>query len=141
MLRAVGEPKRMDRAVRRLQAALRGIPARGVRLTWRGGELRTTIHWVRDDGYDRAAWAFVRAGLGGELDSVLARGARLLPRFEDLVEDLFCLLFKHVASLWPLGHHGRAGTMHRRIVQTIQASKAITGSPTRRSRIHPSGTT
>ena len=51
MLRAVGEPKRMDRAVRRLQAALRGIPARGVRLTWRGGELRTTIHWVRDDGY------------------------------------------------------------------------------------------
>ena len=39
MLRAVGEPRRIERAVRRLQAALRGIPARGVRLTWRGGEL------------------------------------------------------------------------------------------------------
>ena len=51
MLRAVGDPRRIERAVRRLQAALRGIPARGVRLTWRGGELRTTIHWIRDDGF------------------------------------------------------------------------------------------
>src|SRR5215212_12258973 len=30
---------------------LKGVPARGVRLTWRGGELRTTIHWVRDDAF------------------------------------------------------------------------------------------
>lgn len=51
MLRAVGDPRRIERAVRCLQAALRGIPARGVRLTWRGGELRTTIHWIRDDGF------------------------------------------------------------------------------------------
>jgi len=51
MLRAVGEPRRIDRAIRRLQGALRGIPSRGVRLTWRGGELRTTIHWARDDAF------------------------------------------------------------------------------------------
>ena len=51
MLRAVGEPRRIDRAIRRLQGALPGIPARGVRLTWRGGELRTTIHWARDDSF------------------------------------------------------------------------------------------
>ena len=49
MLRVVGEPKRIDRAIKRLQGALKGVPARGVRLTWRGGELRTTIHWARDD--------------------------------------------------------------------------------------------
>lgn len=55
MLRAVGEPKRIDRAIRRLQGALKGVPARGVRLTWRGGELSTTIHWARDD---RFWWAF-----------------------------------------------------------------------------------
>lgn len=55
MLRAVGEPRRIDRAIRRLQGALKGIPARGVRLTWRGGELRTTIHWARDDAF---WWAF-----------------------------------------------------------------------------------
>src|SRR6185295_6494640 len=55
MLRAVGEPRRIDRAIRRLQGALKGVPARGVRLTWRGGELRTTIHWARDDGF---WWAF-----------------------------------------------------------------------------------
>jgi hypothetical protein len=51
MLRAVGEPRRIERAIKRLQGALKGIPSRGVRLTWRGGELRTTIHWARDDAY------------------------------------------------------------------------------------------
>lgn len=51
MLRAVGEPRRIERAIKRLQGALKGIPSRGVRLTWRGGELSTTIHWARDDAY------------------------------------------------------------------------------------------
>src|SRR4029077_19101344 len=55
MLRAVGEPRRIDRAIRRLQGALKGIPARSVRLTWRGGEVRNTIHWARDDAF---WWAF-----------------------------------------------------------------------------------
>jgi hypothetical protein len=55
MLRVVGEPRRIDRAIKRLQGALKGIPARSVRLTWRGGELRTTIHWARDDAF---WWAF-----------------------------------------------------------------------------------
>ena len=51
MLRAVGEPRRIERAIKRLQGALKGVPARAVRLTWRGGELRTTIHWARDDAF------------------------------------------------------------------------------------------
>jgi hypothetical protein len=51
MLQVVGDPKRIDRAIKRLHGALKGVPARGVRLTWRGGELRTTIHWVRDDEF------------------------------------------------------------------------------------------
>ncbi len=51
MLQVVAEPKRIDRAIKRLHGALQGVPARGVRLTWRGGELRTTIHWARDDGF------------------------------------------------------------------------------------------
>ena len=51
MLRVVGEPRRIERAIKRLQGALKGVPARGVRLTWRGGELRTTIHWARDDAF------------------------------------------------------------------------------------------
>ena len=51
MLRVVGEPRRIKRAIRRLQGALKGIPSRSVRITWRGGELRTTIHWARDDRY------------------------------------------------------------------------------------------
>jgi hypothetical protein len=55
MLRVVAEARRIERAIRRLQGALRGVAARGVRLTWRGGELRTTIHWARDDAF---WWAF-----------------------------------------------------------------------------------
>lgn len=55
MLRPVGEPSRIDRAIRRLQGALKGVAARRVRLTWRGGELLTTIHWARDDSF---WWAF-----------------------------------------------------------------------------------
>ena len=55
MLRVVGEARRIERAIRHLQSALKGVAARGVRLTWRGGELRTTIHWARDDAF---WWAF-----------------------------------------------------------------------------------
>ena len=51
MLHVVAEPARIDRAIKRLHGALQGVPARGVRLTWRGGELRTTIHWAVDDGF------------------------------------------------------------------------------------------
>jgi hypothetical protein len=51
MLRVVEEPRRIERAVKRLHNALKGVPARGVRLTWRGGELTTTIRWMRDEGF------------------------------------------------------------------------------------------
>jgi hypothetical protein len=51
MLHVVAETARIDRAIKRLHGALQGVPARGVRLTWRGGELRTTIHWAVDDGF------------------------------------------------------------------------------------------
>ena len=77
MLRAVGEPRRIDRAIRRLQGALKGVPARGVRLTWRGGELVTAIHWARDDHF---WWAFepraAKQGDGGKTTG--ARHALLL---------------------------------------------------------------
>lgn len=65
MLRVVGEPRPIERAIKRLQGALKGVPSRGVRLTWRGGELRTTIHWARDDAFWWAVeprGATVRAG-------------------------------------------------------------------------------
>ncbi|MBN9542111.1 MAG: hypothetical protein J0H77_35625 [Alphaproteobacteria bacterium] len=77
MLRVVGEPRRIDRAIKRLQGALKGVPARGVRLTWRGGELRTTIHWARDDSF---WWAFEPRRSG---DGVAARHALLLGHAPD----------------------------------------------------------
>jgi hypothetical protein len=73
MLRPVGEPRRIDRAIRRLQGALKGVPARGVRLTWRGGELSTTIHWARDDSF---WWAFEPRS--ARPDGTMARHALLL---------------------------------------------------------------
>ena len=69
----MGEPRRIDRAIRRLQGALKGVPARGVRLTWRGGELRTTIHWARDDSF---WWAFEPRS--AQPDGTMARHALLL---------------------------------------------------------------
>jgi hypothetical protein len=51
MLQVVANPKRIARAIKRLRGNLKGVPARNVRLMWRGGELRTTIHWVRDDAF------------------------------------------------------------------------------------------
>ena len=71
MLRAVGEPRRIERAIKRLHGALKGIPSRGVRLTWRGGELRTTIHWARDDAY---WWAFEPRQVGATPRDALLLG-------------------------------------------------------------------
>src|SRR5476651_2526011 len=51
MLQVVEDPNPIDRAINRLHGDLQGVPAGGVRLTWRGGELRTTIHWARDDDF------------------------------------------------------------------------------------------
>ncbi len=73
MLRPVGEPRRIDRAIRRLQGALKGVAARRVRLTWRGGELLTTIHWARDDSF---WWAFEPRS--AQPDGTMARHALLL---------------------------------------------------------------
>lgn len=77
MLRVVGEPRRIDRAIKRLQGALKGVPARSVRLTWRGGELRTTIHWTRDDSF---WWAFEPRRAR---DGIAARHALLLGHAPD----------------------------------------------------------
>lgn len=77
MLRVVGESRRIDRAIKRLQGALKGVPARGVRLTWRGGELRTTIHWARDDSF---WWTFEPRRSG---DGLAARHALLLGHAPD----------------------------------------------------------
>ncbi len=71
MLRAVGEPRRIERAIKRLQGALKGIRSRSVRLTWRGGELRTTIHWARDDAY---WWAFEPRQVGATPRDALLLG-------------------------------------------------------------------
>src|SRR5260370_37220002 len=51
MLQVVGDPRRIDKAIKRLQGALKGVAARGARLTWRGGELRTTRPWARDESF------------------------------------------------------------------------------------------
>lgn len=46
MLRVVGEARRIDRTIKRLQGAVKGVPARGVRLTWRGA--RTVFDGLDD---------------------------------------------------------------------------------------------
>jgi hypothetical protein len=89
MLRAVGQARRIDRAIKRLQGALKGVPARAVRLTWRGGELRTTIHWARDDSF---WWAFeprsARNGLTARHALLLGHAAHAPTRRESITCEI-----------------------------------------------------
>lgn len=56
--------------------------------------LPTQACWIESDRYDRQAFATLRSGSPSlrELDDA---GGTLIPHFTDLLQDLFCLLFKY----------------------------------------------
>ena len=49
--------------------------------------------WVESDAYDRSAFAELAVG-APPLAALIEAGGTLLPHFRDLLEDVFCLLFK-----------------------------------------------
>ena len=49
--------------------------------------------WVESDAYDRSAFAALVAD-APSLAAVVDAGGRLVPHFDALLEDVFCLLFK-----------------------------------------------
>src|SRR5689334_21216815 len=49
--------------------------------------------WVESDAYDRSAFAALAAD-SPSLQQLLDVGGTMVPHFDGLLEDLFCLLFK-----------------------------------------------
>jgi uncharacterized protein with von Willebrand factor type A (vWA) domain len=50
--------------------------------------------WIESDAYDRAAYAKLRED-SPSLREIEESGSALVPRFDSLLQDLFCALFKH----------------------------------------------
>jgi uncharacterized protein with von Willebrand factor type A (vWA) domain len=82
-----------------------------------------SAHTIESDSYDRAAIARLRAGseawraLDGE-------GARLVPHFSALLDDLFCALFKYNVLATPEEAAAPGSELGRRIVAGVIASEA-----------------
>ncbi|HZR85002.1 MAG TPA: VWA domain-containing protein [Candidatus Binatia bacterium] len=80
-------------------------------------------HAIESDSYDRAAIARLRAG-SAAWRRVDEEGARLVPYFPALVDDLFCALFKYVVLATPEEDAAPGSELARRIVTGVIASEA-----------------
>ena len=56
--------------------------------------LPTQSSWIESDRYDRQAFATLRSG-SPSLRALEEAGGTLVPHFADLLQDLFCLLYKY----------------------------------------------
>jgi uncharacterized protein with von Willebrand factor type A (vWA) domain len=80
-------------------------------------------HVVESDSYDRAAVARLRRG-SHAWRTLDADGARLVPHFPALVEDLFCALFKYNVVLLPPERVAASAAFNRRVLQGLTAGPA-----------------
>ena len=80
---------------------------------------------VLSDSYDREAFQRARRALQKELDELCARGNRLLPHFDALVEDLFCALFKLVIQIRPESDAPRSTMLSREVLKALLAADAF----------------
>jgi uncharacterized protein with von Willebrand factor type A (vWA) domain len=56
--------------------------------------------WIDNDAYDRRVWSHLRAE-SPSLRELEQNGAKFLPHFPSLLQDIFCLLFKYNVSYRP----------------------------------------
>jgi uncharacterized protein with von Willebrand factor type A (vWA) domain len=56
--------------------------------------------WIESDAYDRAAYAKLRED-SPSLREIEESGSALVPRFDSLLHDLFCAVFKHNVVFFP----------------------------------------
>jgi uncharacterized protein with von Willebrand factor type A (vWA) domain len=76
---------------------------------------------VLADAYDRDAWARAARALGKDLEELNARGKRLLPHFDALVEDLYCALFKLVVRVVPAAQAPKSTALNRAVLSALLA--------------------
>ncbi|MBS2026733.1 MAG: VWA domain-containing protein [Deltaproteobacteria bacterium] len=74
---------------------------------------------VRTDAYDREAWSRAKRALAGDLGELVARGKRLLPHFDALVEDLFAALFKLVVQVVPESQAPKSTLLSRQVLRAL----------------------
>jgi len=75
--------------------------------------------WVESDAYDRSAFATLR-GDAPSLAAVLEAGGMLVPHFDALLEDIFCLLFKLEPRLRPPAEVAPAAALNRTLLDAFR---------------------
>jgi uncharacterized protein with von Willebrand factor type A (vWA) domain len=80
--------------------------------------------WIESDSYDRTVFARL-CDESPSLAEVIETGASLVPRFGALVEDLFCLCFKHNLVLRDPTAVSPGARPHRPLLERLAASPAV----------------
>lgn len=80
---------------------------------------------VLADAYDRDAWARAARALGKDLDELTARGKRLLPHFEALVEDLYCALYKLAVRVVREEAAPRSTALNRKVLAALLSAEGF----------------
>jgi uncharacterized protein with von Willebrand factor type A (vWA) domain len=81
-------------------------------------------HLIETDSYDREAFSRVIRHVS-DLGDLVGSGERLLPHFEELIEDLFGLLFKLTVRVRPPGLAPASTALNRRILLATMASEGF----------------
>jgi len=74
--------------------------------------------WVESDAYDRSAFAALSAD-SPSLTEMAEVGGRLVPHFDALLEDVFCLLFKLEPRLRPVDAVSQAVPLNRALLESF----------------------
>jgi uncharacterized protein with von Willebrand factor type A (vWA) domain len=80
--------------------------------------------WVESDAFDRTLVAELIAD-SPSLGAVVEAGGRLVPHFRELVEDVFCLLYKLEPRFRPEDAVGPAAALNRRLLQELVGHAAL----------------
>ena len=80
---------------------------------------------VLADAYDRDAWSRAARALGKDLEELHARGKRLLPHFDALVEDLYCALFKLVVRVVPATEAPKSTALNRAVLAALLTAEGF----------------
>jgi uncharacterized protein with von Willebrand factor type A (vWA) domain len=75
--------------------------------------------WVESDAYDRSAFAALAAE-ALSLAELLQAGGKLVPHFDALLEDVFCLLFKLEPRLRPAEQVAPAAAFNRTLLEAFR---------------------
>ena len=75
--------------------------------------------WVESDAYDRNAFAELAAG-APPLAALIEAGGALLPHFCDLLEDVFCLLFKLEPRWRPAADVAPSAMLNRELLAALR---------------------